>query len=311
MMKKSEIREQGAGGRSQNKIRGWWLLALLLLPTITYAGQKPDAGQPGYFLKLATGANILAMGGAGVACPDSGIFINPAGIAMDEGKKLQITTIALPFPDTSYNYLSYTQNIGRNWGIGLGVPSLKVTGAEKRPSEYESSGRFDDQYVAFGLGIARILPLGLSAGLTIKAIQQQFCEEATSTTNIDLGLLYQHKGKDSSPIAMGICLQNILSLSGNGDEMPQTVNIGIGYHPIDRVLLAVDIKKSNKQATRLHLGGEYCPTDTLSLRTGYDAQGYLTAGVGIRVGGITIDYGLQNHDYKLSHRVSVGIGWGK
>jgi hypothetical protein len=288
------------------------------LSTIDCAGQKPDAGEAGYFLKLAANARILGMGGAGVACPDSNIFINTAGIAATEKKKLQLTTIALPFPDTSYNYLNYTQPVGENWGIGLGMPVLKVTGAEKRTGEYESYGTFDDQNIAFGLGIARTFPLGFSAGLTLKAIQQRFCEKTTSSGDIDLGLLYQHKpyhalrrGNRASSVSFGVSFQNILGSTVEKDKMPLIINAGISYRPSDKMLLSVEIEQSNKQATRLHLGGEYCPMDILSLRLGHDDQGYLTTGVGIRLHDFTVDYGLQNHTYKLSHRVSVGVVLGK
>lgn len=297
----------------QNKIRIWCFLAFLLLPMVVFAKQKPDAGQPGYFLKLATDARILGMGGAGVAYPDSGIFINPAGIAVDKKKRLQLTSIALLFPDTSYNFLSYTQPVGKKWGIGLGVPILRVTGAEKKRGEYESSGRFDDQQIALGLGLAQSFSPEFSAGLTLKAIQQQFYEETTSTSDIDIGLIYQHllsRDSGGSSISMGICFQNILGSTIKGDKMPQTIKAGISYRPIDGVLLAMDMKKSSGQAIRLHLGGE-CSLDFLSLRAGYDDQGYLTAGVGIRTRGFIIDYGLQDHDYTLSHRVSVGVRFGK
>ncbi|MDI6780796.1 MAG: PorV/PorQ family protein [bacterium] len=287
-----------------------WLLVFLLLPAVVCAEQKPDAGQMEYFLKLAANARTLGMGASGVACKDAGIFHNPAGIAWTQGKHLQLMFAVLPFPDTSYTLLSYTQPVGKNWGIGIGVPVLKVTGAEKRTGMYESSGTFDDQQMALGLGLARSFSPRLSAGLTLKAIQQRFDKETTSSGDIDLGMLYQHplrRGRGG----LGISLQNILGSTvkhvAGEDKMPQIIMVGIACHPIDRMLLAVDIKKSDKQAIRLHLGGEYSPFDILSLRIGYDDQGYLTAGVGIRTQNTTIDYGLQNHDYKLSHRVSVGV----
>ncbi len=288
-----------------------WLLIFLLLPAVVCSEQKPDAGQPGYFLKLAANARMLGMGASGVACKDAGIFCNPAGIAWTEGKQLQLMSAALPFPDTSYTFLSYTRPVGKNWGIGFGVPVLKVTGAEKRMGMYESSGTFDDQQMALGLGLARSFSPRLSAGLTLKTMQQRFDKETTSISDLDLGMLYQHK----SPVSIGINLQNILGSTvkhvAGEDKMPQIINVGIAYHPIDRVLLAVDMKKSDKQAIRLHLGGEYSPFDILSLRAGYDDYGYLTAGVGIKTQNLTLDYGLQNHDYKLSHRVSVGVMFGE
>lgn len=299
----------------KNKNAKWWcLFTVLLLPAFVCAGQKPDAGQPGYFLKLATGANILGMGGAGVACSNSGIFINPAGIAMSEKKNIQLTTIVLPFPDTSYNFLSYTSPIERNWGIGLGVPVLKVTGAEKRTGEYETSGTFDDQYIAFGLGVARKFSSGLSAGLAIKAIQQRFYETTTTTNDINIGILYQHMDSNDYPISMGMSIQNILGSTIKQaigeDEMPRTIKAGVSYRPINRMLLTVEMQKASGQALRTYLGGEYSLINPLSLRAGYDNQGHLTAGVGLQLAGITLDYGLQNHSYKLSHRVSVGVEFG-
>ncbi|MEK7813446.1 MAG: hypothetical protein AAB296_06760, partial [Candidatus Desantisbacteria bacterium] len=163
------------------------LLTILLLPTVICAEQEPDAGQMGYFLKLATNARMLGMGASGVACKDAGIFYNPAGIAWTEGRQIQLMSAALPFPDTSYTFLSYTCQAGKNWGIGLGVPVLKVTGAEKRTGMYESSGTFDDQQMALGLGLARSFSPRLSAGLTLKAIQQRFYEETTTIGDIDIG----------------------------------------------------------------------------------------------------------------------------
>ncbi|MBU0701529.1 PorV/PorQ family protein [bacterium] len=296
------------------------LLALLFLPTIDCSGQKPDSGQPGYFLNLAADARILGMGGAGVACPDSGIFCNPAGIAASERKNIQLTTIALPFPDTSYNFLSYTQAVGRNWGIGLGVPTLRVTGAEKRMGMYESNGTFDDQHMALGLGAARMLSPTLSCGLILKKMQQRFCDTTSSSGNIDLGLLYQHKPLHffrggRSDFSLGICLQNLLGSTvkqaERQDEMPRIVKAGSSYRLADnKVLLAMEIKKTSGQALRLYMGGQYSPMDFLSLCAGYDDQGCFTAGVGLHLQDLTLDYGLQNHSYKLSHRVSVGMRFG-
>ncbi|MFH1097365.1 MAG: PorV/PorQ family protein [Candidatus Desantisbacteria bacterium] len=309
--------------RRNNKIMGWGqcvllfqlathnsqlathlcLLALLFLPTIIFAEQNPDAGQPGYFLKLATGADILAMGGAGVACPDSGIFINSAGIAINKGKNLQISSIALPFPDTSYNLLSYTQRVGTNWGIGFGLPVLKITGAEKRTSEYDkSSGTFDDQHMALGLGVARRFASGLSFGLTLKAMQQKFDEKTIQSSDADVGMIYQHRS--DHPISMGISIQNILGSTIKQvvgiDKMPRTIMAGVSYSPVNRAFLTVEMQKVNGQALRTCLGGEYSPIKPLSLRAGYDEQGCMTAGMGLQLKNIALDYGLQNHRYKLS-----------
>ncbi len=325
-------RHKECRGRRGYRAAVLWLLTFLLLPAVVCAEQKPDAGQIGYFLKLAANARTLGMGASGVACKDAGIFCNPAGIAWTEGKQLQLMSASLPFPDTSYTFLSYTQPVGENWGIGLGVPVLKVTGAEKRTGMYESSGTFDDQQMALGLGLARSFSPKFSVGLTLKTIQQRFCEETTTIGDIDIGILYQPTHSSFSKRSeggelpsfsrrgrggLGVCLQNILGstvkqASGAGeDKMPQTIKIGVSYRPIYNVLLAVDTEKSNGRTFRVHLGGEYSPLDFLSLRAGYDDQGYLTAGVGIKTQNFTIDYGLQNHDYQLSHRVSVGVVWGK
>ncbi|MFH1860517.1 MAG: PorV/PorQ family protein [bacterium] len=308
------------GEREECRVGTLCLLAFLFLPAIACAGQ-PDAGQPGYFLRLATDARILGMGGAGVSFPDSGMFVNPAGIAVSGQKRLQVTAIALPFPDTSCNFLSYTPVVGRHWGIGLGVPVLKVTGAEKRTGEYESNGTFDDQQMAIGLGVARSFPHGFSVGLALKAMQQRFCEKTTTTNDMDMGMLYQYRtyafsGRDSgsSPLNVGVCFQNILGSTvkqaSGENKMPQTIKAGISFCPIDRVLIAMDMEKSSGQASKGHLGVEYSPINPLNLCAGYDDQGYLTAGVGIKVKNFTLDYGLQNHSYKLSHRVSVGMRFG-
>jgi hypothetical protein len=138
----------------------------------------------------------------------------------------------------------------------------------------------------------------LSIGANYKLSSSNFSGTDGSSTgsSIDVGLLYKSEDKFSA----GIDLQNISGSTqwndGVKEDVSMSTRVGAAYN-MDKTTVAIDVETA-KNDTTLHGGVEYRPFDMLALRAGVNqtsvsasekAMG-MTAGVGVNVSGIRIDY---------------------
>ena len=128
---------------------------------------------------------------------------------------------------------------------------------------------------------------------------------------LDLGGLYQPLYN----LTLGLVLQDLvepkIKLLEDGEEyaIPRQLRFGMSYKLVDdKVLLAVGVDKASGRSPKVHLGTEVEPMKDLDLRVGYTTDtGELSAGVGVRVSFIQLDYGFGFLKLGSTHRVSLAL----
>jgi hypothetical protein len=74
----------------------------------------------------------------------------------------------------------------------------------------------------------------------------------------------------------------------------------------EKILLATAIDKSGGRSVKFHLGAEAHPVKDLAIRAGYTTDtGEISAGIGVRLSFIQLDYGFGLLSLGSTHRVAL------
>ena len=152
-----------------------FLLILIYLASPCNCYSVGEGGMPGYFLDLGAGARALGMGRAFVALADdtASIYWNPAGLYQVEKREISAMHIIL-YENTRYDFIGYTQPIGKFWNIGIGGIQLATGGAIRR-DEYNNPGEeFSDQNNALFLTNSFQITENILFGFNVKYINKIF-----------------------------------------------------------------------------------------------------------------------------------------
>jgi len=325
-----------------------WTLGLLGFLFFTSAQSAEIAKYAGEFISIGVGARALGMGGAYVALgadATSGYW-NPAGLAGIDYPELagmhsrnfggivnyDYVGIAAPFRKESSLALSM---------VRLAVDDIPIT-ALPRPglpmdSTYKDENGstlanhpFVDHYVsdgeyAFYLSYAKRHSKKFSFGTNVKFVRKGVGDNSAWGIGFDIGALW-------NPIAdlhTGINFQDATTTllawnTGRKELISPTLKMGLGY-PVglgflrSSLLLAADTDmrfEGRKFAAQTHFsavsldyhyGAEIRVRNVIALRAGSDI-GHLTAGAGLRLPRLEIDYAFLSHDeFEATHRVSLRI----
>jgi len=175
---------------------------------------------------------------------------------------------------------------------------------------------------AFGGGLAPyVLPVRLSIGVNLKMIQRQLNQADASAQGLDAGAIVEFfglngKGRAVRILSFGVSVFDAATSqmtwstgSGYVDPLPMRVVFGVGLSQRflgahSRISLSLDGDAYDTKSLRF--GGEYVFNRVLALRGGYRPDGW-TAGAGLRLGMIYLDYSFAAHDLGASHRVGGGV----
>ena len=271
----------------------------------------------GLTLEQAVGARAQGMGEAftGIADDATGLFWNVGSLSQLPGTQLNASYVA-GLADSANEQLYYTQALGQNSGLGLGLVFFQGgTVTLDEPGGDKTVQSQSDMALDLGYGYKILKNLGLGVGL--KFLQSTLAEEVTAETlAADAGLLLAM----DKQLSVGLTVQNMgpgLKYVSETDPLPLTVRLGAGYKlPIAKDhegLVGVDLVKVNDQDLGLNVGAEYWFARLLALRVGYltgtDLAG-LTAGLGFRWQVFEFDYafGLMQ-ELNNTNKVSLAMNW--
>lgn len=261
------------------------------------------------------GARPLSMGGAFVAVADDvhSIYWNPAGLA--KVKSIELTYTRWINLRDVVNYDDFMAGaFPLKYGtLGIGYTYNKdVLLYYISPDEWEQD-TWTDHYVNLGYGIS--LVKGVSVGLNVKLQSTsvdiigedpllgpfEFSDGATIIP-LDFGLLWDIHPK----FTFGVLCQNFNEPTMNlfGTPIKEIFNLrpGIAWKPTDKLTFALDVydalNKSGTVGGDLRFGMEAWVTENLAVRVGAyhfnnKEMRAITGGIGIKVKGWTIDYGLM------------------
>lgn len=277
------------------------------------------------YLSMSVGARALGMGNAFVAISDdsSAVYWNPAGLSQVSRQEVMAMSGILGI-DRSYHYLDYVFPI--KWkvkseeieedvlsllkrdgsqkprlyhaGLAIGWINFGIDNIEGRDDYGKPSGDFSDREDTFIVAYGHEFTTQFSLGGSYKYHLQKLEKEKAEGFSFDIGAIY----KPTQKLALGLSVQNI---GGHlrwtiGDEKVENdilmnIRVGGAYKLKNKMLVALDIEKTAKQNTRIHLGSEYQALKNVFLRVGsdnFDPTMGCSLVLPLRITTLQIDYAL-------------------
>ncbi len=271
-------------------------------------------------------ARSIALGDAAVASPlgIDAIYENPAGLALTNKYQVGFLFSNL-FENTYYNFIGYIHPLRVKGSIGFGWARVNSSGFEIRDSLNTALGTFDDSQNAFYLGYGSGFGKDMNIGANLKIYYQEIYRMRNTGVGLDLGLLYRLYEN----LTLGMNLKDITAIplqSGeNREPLPFIIKTAMTWGPktpyawINNFHLNVGFDLmdvwGNQGGLGNHLdgwkmGGEYDLYRILKLRGGMQEQGF-SAGLGIRVLNIALDYAYDSRKLNGLHWASVTLDLGK
>ena len=290
-------------------------MALSLLPA--GAGADEGAGTLGAaFLTIPVGATATTVPGvvAGMRPDASMMFVNPAYLAQLGHTEVYLTR-ANWLDDLSMSALGVALPIPFELNWSLGSRLLYSGGLQG----YNSAGEIVAEESYYGLGftstLSRRFPgIGLGIGLGATYVREHLPAQNGTGVFYTMGLSYERSGHRVDFTARDIGG----ALRFPGREYPIDSRYSFGYGRSFRrawgVLdLGAELTFARSRASRFQLGASYAANAFLTLRSSVDhmlsapanAQMPVTAGFGVHVGNLTLDYAYASREYFAStHTVS-------
>lgn len=241
------------------------------------------------------GCRAVGLGGSYVALAEGpeGIFWNPAGLTQSNDSRISIFWGRL-----------FTMQALSIRALG-GVASTPLGSIGMGIEAYGGSlYREVSVGVAYGWALGRSLSLGarLRYGrLSIKGFG------SSGMLCMDAGVCVQMV----DALRWGLSVHNLAGerTAAPGERVARTVLMGIGGSPVDRIMLALDVRKDLRFPTQVGAGAEVLLSEALRFWTGVRGAPLLfSAGFGLHVDLLSIQYTVTYHGVLgASHYASFGI----
>ena len=247
-----------------------------------------DAGWAGAALRMGLGARAMGMGGAytALARGAGAVYWNPAALPEVRVRELTVAYSHLTW-DRTLSYAALKVPIEPAAGVGLAWIRAGVGDLEGRDYNGQPTGELTSAENVFCLSFGARLSPFLNAGLGMKYYYYKLTDISATAFGFDAALF-------SSPLRglnLGLVVGDLNAKytwdteevwdrgTTTYDEFPVNVRFGASYGLYqERLVLAADVDKNEKQAAGYHLGGEFQLQPTFTLRAGLD-DGAPTLGV--------------------------------
>ena len=237
---------------------------------------------------LYVGSRPLGLGNAFTALADEAEagFWNPAGLVQWQGVKIFASaktsdreSYAFDSKCVAYSY----RDTAFFWGNKI---ALRVEGGDTPDFTYYSFARKLSPYVA--------------VGGSVKFRRRHPCDYYQffgHSPGYDLGIIWKPNAQSSG----GMLIQNM----GDRKQWIRIVSFGLAHRFSSRSLLSVDLVGLFDSQIELesHAGWEWQPLRWVALRTGV-SDGHPTAGVGLKLSMLMIDYAWIRNDAGSAHFLS-------
>jgi hypothetical protein len=286
---------------------------LIVMGSFLVLASSIYASDAGAFLRIGAGARALAMGGAFTAIADdaTAAYWNPAGLTQLEKQEVSSMYTNQFGLNIGYSFLNYARVFSEKNAFALSWIRLSADNIPK--TGLDENGRpiiidyFKEEDNAVLLSAARRLKEKISLGANIKTISGRIGEVNASGFGIDLGVLFSL----SNSLKTGLVIKNIGANlkwnTGHSDTLPLTTTLGMAYKTTNnKVTVAVDIEKRTNRPLKFRGGAELWLSKDIAIRVGMNGENF-TAGAGLRIGKLSLDYAYMSHDLGSSHRISLGL----
>jgi hypothetical protein len=267
---------------------------------------------------IEPGVAMLGAGGAGLSVVNGAetLYYNPASLAELPGISFS-SFFASYVGIANYSALALTF---RNWGFAAlmlnsgGIQGYDGTGDPTETLSYGNTG------ILFGAGLRTsdlsFLPsmgFDFSVGARLKYVTVGIGDDGGSGFSFDLGFRTEFPDmsfgslKVSQP-AVGISVVNLfgaVAYDSGSEDFRMDIQVGGSAVLLDSVMIALDLHL----AGGARIGISYSPIPTFEIRLGLISGGEVsfTAGLGVEVEGILIDYAFVSSRLGGTHRVGLTL----
>ena len=303
------------------------LMALLAFTPVCSAASVDAAP----YLRLGAGAASIGVGGAVTATVDDATATvwNPAGLASVRNTTFTVSTVHQAF-DSRQSFLGIAKNLGKG-SIGLAVSGVTVDDIPVRSGSDVRIGtsRHNSNAVSLSYGhMFNSFSVGIGVGV-LTDVYSWNAERVNGFRGADIGFIGHRthttdSGKEMRIFTYGLAVRNLAS-SHNESAVPMLVDAGVAFKlPRKRsgVTFSFDVEHEfvqlDEATTSARIGTEYMISKRFAIRGGArgtrDHQS-LFAGFGVNVGGLQIDYALQDapasrlSDSGATHHVSMSYSY--
>ncbi len=307
----------GTGGQGRKALAFKYLLILLLIGSGSLRSASGDAGQPGGFLRLGSGARALALGGAGVAIDDGGeaALWNPALLGLLKGHALasSVGQLSLGRQSADLSLALAGPGAWANWSLSWVSFSLG-NDFEGRASDTGTYYTFSDQQNAYVLAHGRQIAPWLALGAAVKIYDRRLDVYSATGVGADLGLLLS----PTAWLKVGLSTQELYSRNqwstGTIERFAPVTRGGFGMNFFEQGLcLAGQVTYVEGRALRFEAGIEGGWQKLAFVRAGWrDEAPTLGAGLTIRAKGFQgkLDYAYVMDPKGLGDMQRFGVELG-
>jgi len=274
-------------------------------------------GQPGTSvmpaLRVEQGVRLAAMGGAGIGAAEDAcaIYWNPAGLGRELDNCFAISHHQW-FGSIQDEVVHAALPSGPG-AVGLGLVYSGEPGVEFWNEHNEPGDTFRTWDGAMSVGYGWAVARDYYVGAAVKGFYQSLYTSSGSGGAVDVGFAC----RPLASLSLGAIARNIgVARYGTGSErMPIEAGVG-GSYTFGSVNAVLDVIVPLDNGPSLHVGAEYLPVPQLAVRLGYQtgpqdlgtlgALSGLTAGLGVGVGPLSLDYALTPYGkLGMAHRIGL------
>ncbi len=318
----------------------------ILLPGIASA-QFVNAKYAGEFLSLGVGARSAGLGGAGTGYSNdvTAAYFNPAALNRIDYPQLAIFHEARFAGEINYDYAGAALPFGQDQTFALSAIRIGIDGIkDSRNALIDRNGngvldeddRIDPDKIVEGsaadwavyASYARRMSPKFSLGGSLKFLHRSVLDASAWGVGIDVGAAYTPDDHLRLGATVADATKSLLSWNtGHQEFIVPTLRLGAAYryditddHSIMPVVDGIFRFEGRSETTTLDLGIasfdpqvglEYSFKDRVYIRGGYSELGQFSAGAGIKLPKLNIDYAFigrspdQDAAFGPSHRISL------
>lgn len=260
----------------------------------------------------STGA---ASGFTGMAQDPLAIYVNPAGLAIQDERSLLVHHGLLAF-SSSWDLAAVSYPIPGLGGVGLGFARLGTGGIEGYDAQNRPTSTMSYRETAAAASVARRVYGPVWAGATFKILGQSLGDLSASAPALDLGVLFRPAALRGAQV--GLSAQNVvagaLDLGGVAPSLDRSFRLGLGgpewrLNAMTAGRLVLDLATRGKEGMKPHLGAEFSRAGLGSVRAGY-SNGGPVLGLGFRFRRYGFDYAYQSGGVEATQQFALRLNWG-
>ena len=255
------------------------LTAVLVLPMVTFAGNKDRSGQAGASeLLINPWARSSGWGGVNVANSFGleSIYTNVAGLAFTKKTELIFSnTQWLKGSSIGINNFGFAQKVGESSVLGVTVMTMSFGDIPITTTELPEGGigTFSPSYMNINIAYAKAFSNSIYGGFNFKIISESISDVGAQGVAIDAGIQYITGDKEN--IHFGISLKNVgptMKFKGDGLSIRS-------FLPGQESQFTVEHRSADfEMPSQLNIGGSYAfifsETHTLSLSAAFISNAF-------------------------------------